>query len=661
MPFRISRGSPTPYGPTPFPNGVNFAVFVEDSPQVELILLDPETDSILQAIPITSQTGRVKHIFIEDLHPPFAYAYRCSNAKGALLLDPYAKTIKSPSTWNSPLPYHPVALVVESTPFDWEDDRFPNIAKEDQIIYEMHVRGFTKHPSSHVAQPGTFLGVIEKIPHLKNLGINAVEIMPMQEFNEKEYTPLNPAYQGKLFQYWGYSTVQFFSPMNRFSLKEQGSVINEFKQMVKELHRAGIEVILDIVLNHTSEGNEKGPIQSFKGLAPNIYYIHFPGGYANFSGCGNTLNCNQPVVTEFILDVLRYWVTEFHVDGFRFDLASIFYRGTDGRPMQTPPVLEAISKDPILFSTQLIAEPWDAAELYKVGSFFTETIRWSEWNGKYRDCIRRFLKGDRGLKGEFATRISGSEDIYGHNMQRPRNSINYVTCHDGFTLRDLVSYNTKHNLMNGENNRDGSDQNYSWNCGKEGVTTSPEILRLREKQMRNLHLALMVSQGIPMVLMGDEYGHTKNGNNNSWCQDNPINWFLWDELAKNAAFLRFYRGLIHFRSEHNLLRHRKFLRDDDVLWHGKMPYEPAWEKEDQFVAFTLLDKEKDYSLYVAFNASPENVEVTLPQCPSGRAWTWIANTARPPPEDFRDGPERMRLLGLTTTMESYSSILLKAL
>lgn len=662
--YTVSRGSALPYGANLQPNGVNFALFVQKNVKVHLLLFDPLTLKLIKEIEVPYETGQVKHLFIEHLVPPFAYAFRITGMKEThVVLDPYAKTVRTAHEWGRKKgTYQPVGLVLEPSKFDWSDDYHPGISKEDLVIYEMHVRGFTRDKSSQVEHPGTFLGVIEKIPYLKDLGVNAVELMPVQEFNENEYIPKNKAFQNKLDQYWGYSTVNFFSPMNRYaSSSALGANLFEFKTMVKELHKAGIEVIVDVVYNHTSEGDKSGPTHTFKALCKEAYYLlDASGDYSNYTGCGNTFNCNHPIVIDLILESLRYWVTDLHVDGFRFDLASIFYRGQDGHLMASPSIVEAISKDPVLSSVKLIAEPWDAAGIYQVGGFFPANPRWSEWNGRYRDAVRAFLKGDKSKKGEFATRIAGSEDLFGHDKRLPRNSINFITSHDGFTLRDLVSYNDKHNADNGEDNRDGMNQNESWNCGAEGPTKDKAVLDLRERQMRNFHLALMVSQGVPMLLMGDEYGHTKKGNNNTWCQDNALNWFQWEQCKTNSAFLRFYKKLIQFRKKNPLLRHRKFLRDVDIQWHGFNPFEPLWESDTPFVAYALLDKAHGNDIYIAFNASNETVKVTLPELKNGKTWRWIVNTALPSPHDFREEMHGVRVLGNSFEMSAYSSVLLKA-
>ena len=642
---------------------------------------------------------------------------------GRPLLDPYAKSVDTSIEWgektlsDSSMPsYFPFAEMASPSPFDFRDwakinaafstkrdaldaatddegivfsiseetgaadgvsqpaesvavifaqslsgDTPPRLPLQDLLIYEMHVRGFTQDPSSLVQQPGKFLGIIEKIPHLLELGVNAIELLPIQEFNECEYEHPVPSGSSRLFNYWGYSTINFFSPMNRYaSSKEANAAVDEFKHMVLELHRNGIEVILDIVFNHTAEGGEKGIILSFKGFDPQAYYmIDEKGAYLNFTGCGNTFKGNHPVSMQLILDALRYWVTEMHVDGFRFDLASIFNRAADGHPISISPLVEAITLDPCLSQIKLIAEPWDAAGLYHVGAFAQKSSRWSEWNDKYRDSIRKFIKGTPGSLNEFSKRISGSQDIYhGHS---PLSSLNFITAHDGFTLADLVSYNQKHNLANGEDNRDGVDRNESWNCGAEGETKDDKILSLRERQMRNLHLALMISQGIPMLLMGDEYGHTKQGNNNTWCQDNSLNWFQWDQLKKNSAFYRFYRLMIQFRKRHPILRRTSFLTDQDIEWHGIQPCQPKWNSPDTFIAFTLKQRDVDHVLYIAFNAQGHDVSVHLPSPPKFKTWRWIANTANPSPQDFYENGNGPLQISRHYHMLPYSSIILKAI
>jgi isoamylase len=665
MPRSISRGSPLTLGATPDEHGVNFAVFVEKSQPISLCLFDPFTRSLLEEIDIPYHTGQIRHVYVPNLKLPVSYGYRLQSSpySSLFLLDPYAKALATSIDWGRKAePYRPLGLVIPPEEFDWGSDAPLMLPKSEMILYEMHLRGFTKDASSGVKNPGTFLGMIDRISHLKALGVNAVELLPLHEFNESEYPPPE-APPAPLCQYWGYSSVNFFALMNRYaSSSAPGSAIHEFKTLVKALHSAGIEVILDVVYNHTAEGNGKGPVYSYKALGNSIYYlVDDEGKYVNDTGCGNTLNANHPVVLQMILDSLRYFVTEFHIDGFRFDLASIFYRSSGGEILHRPPILQAIAKDPILSTVKLIAEPWDAAGLFQLGNFYTESRRFAEWNSFYRDDVRRFLKGDPGTKGAFATRIAGSQDLYGHAGRTPSNSINFITCHDGFTLQDLTSYNRKHNLENGEDNQDGSNHNDSWNCGIEGPSEDPGIRHLRDKQMRNFHLATMLSLGIPMLLMGDEYGHSRKGNNNSWCQDNPLNWMQWEEIQKNSGFFRFYQKLIHFRRQNPLLQRNKFLNDQEIAWHGALPFHPHWESDVPFLAFTLSDHEKSNDLYAAFNASHEEVTLTLPPPPENKRWHWIINTSIVSPDDYRENPSPIETGSFSYRMEAYSSLLLEAL
>lgn len=673
--MKTSIGKPLPFGATQLSEGINFAIESREATSVKLILYDlvsqkPFADFLLN--PAVNKTGDIWHIQItlDDLKP-IGYAYQLEGNKNSLLkqgkslLDPYAKAVLSPKDWGTLTSgnkeaYQPLAVFLPHTDFNWENERRPQIQRNDLIIYEMHIRSFTQDQSSQVKAPGTFLGVIEKIPHLLELGVNAVELMPIQEFNECEYAIQNPHIHERLFQFWGYSTVNFFSPMNRYAFDPApGAVINEFKTMVKALHQNGILVILDIVLNHTNEGGKEGPVNSFKGINCTTYYLQQKNGtFLDFTGCGNTLNTNEPLAQKFIIDVLRYWVMDMHVDGFRFDLASVFYRGTIGEVLSKPPILEAISKDPILSKTLLIAEPWDAAGLYQVGNFYPQENRWSEWNGGYRDVVRQFIKGTPNIKGQFASRLSGSQDIYG--SRSPEASVNFIVAHDGFTLNDLVSYNQKHNLTNGENNHDGSNNNESWNCGKEGPTKEISVRELRERQMRNFHLALMISQGIPMILMGDEYGHTKKGNNNSWCHDNALNWFLWDKIPQNAGFYRYYCNLIEFRKAHPMLHLDRFLSDKDISWYGMNGEPIVWDRETQFIAFILHDLKLNKQIYCAFNSQNMKANIKIPPLKSPNRWYWVINTANPPPNDFYDVQKRPFLEQQSLSMPPFSALLLES-
>ncbi|MFI0434758.1 MAG: glycogen debranching protein [Parachlamydiaceae bacterium] len=663
----LFTGQPSPFGTSEQSEGINFAIAVKNAQQLFLSLFtEDQLDTPFKDIqldPLVNKTGDVWHIQINGLPPFFVYGYRIfpSPDFAGFTLDPYAKSIATSHLWQNTLQisYRPLGKHVGYSSFDWQEDRHPRHPVKDLIIYEMHVRGFTQHLSSNVKFPGTFLGIIEKIPYLKELGINAVELMPIHEFNEQETMLINPETGKKLCNYWGYSTVNFFSLMNRYASESfENQTLIEFKTMVRELHKNGIEVILDVVYNHTSEGDQFNPTSTFRALNPHGYYmIDAREHYLNFSGCGNTLNTNHPWARELILDSLRYWVSEMHVDGFRFDLASIFNRSENGAPLANAPVIDAISLDPILSDTKMIAEPWDAGGLYQVGGFYPGT-RWGEWNGRYRDSVRRFIKGNSGQKTAFATALCGSQDLYGWG-KIPSCSINFVTAHDGFTLHDLVSYNEKHNEANGENNQDGFNHNDSWNCGIEGHSTSKKILHLRERQMRNFHLALMISQGVPMILMGDEYAHSKNGNNNTWCHDNELNWFLWDRLPLQESFHRFFRSLIHFRKTHPKLGSPHFLDEQDITWHGLIPFDPNWHHDNHFIAFTL-NHNGIPDLYVAFNASDISQALHIPSTQNEREWVWIVNTDNLAPHDFFDEHERVKLASPHYNIPSYSAIMLQS-
>ncbi len=645
----ISSGSPNPLGATLIEDGINFSIYCPETTEVVLSLFHSDDNSLFYEIPlnpIQNKTGNIWHVAVRGLPENLSYAYRLNQ----LILDPYAKGLNTTTQWGvSDKSYQPLGRVPSGDEFDWEGDKPLGLPLKDLVIYEMHVRGFTQDSSSLVRSRGKFSGIIEKIPYLKELGINAVKLMPLQEFNECEYKVHNPITNERLYNVWGYSTINYFSPMNRYAEKD---AVQEFKLLVKEFHRHGIEVILDIVFNHTGEGFIKGPIYSFLGIDPEVYYMYDANHkLLDFTGCGNTLNCNHPIVRKFILACLEYWVSEMHVDGFRFDLAPIFFRGNYGEPLERSPLIEEISEYPILAKTKLIAEPWDMGGLYKVGSFFQHTKLWSEWNDKYRDTVRRFIRGDNGIKKDFATRICGSQDIYGH-LGTPCSSINFVNAHDGFTLRDLVSYNAKNNIANGENDCDGNPRNFSCNYGVEGETNDPNILALRERQMKNFHLALMISQGVPMLSMGNEYGHTRYGNNNAWCQDNALNWFLWNDLEKRSDYFRFYRGLILFRNKHSVLRLDRFLTPDDIDWHV------SWEDESPFISFSLKDKESGNHLYVAFNATQNNISITLPESPVGSVWHVIVNTGNSTPTDYYEEEIAPRINSGGVSLVPHAAILL---
>ncbi len=578
-----------------------------------------------------------------------------------ILLDPYAKSIAGRDVWGkttyAPDSYPHRARIVGDD-FDWGTDRPLEIPIEDLIIYEMHLRGFTRHPSSKVTSlPGTFAALQEKIPYFKALGVNCIELMPIFEFNELEYIRPNPLQEGEhLMNYWGYSTIGFFAPKSGYAAAgetQNGNLINnELKNLVKELHRQGIEIILDVVFNHTAEGNEDGPIISFKGIDNIVYYLLTPDGhYHNFSGTGNTLNCNHPIVRNMVLEALRHWVMEYHIDGFRFDLASILGRDPKGNPLENPPLLELLSFDPILGKCKLIAEAWDAGGLYQVGTFPAYN-RWAEWNGKYRDDLRQFLKGDEKKVKAMAQRLQGSPDLY--QGRGTVASINFVTCHDGFTLADLFSYQTKHNLANGEQNRDGANDNYSCNCSHEGLTDNPQINELRRRLMKNAIAILMISQGVPMILMGDEIGRTQQGNNNAYCHDNEQNWLNWQLLKKNKDLFRFTKNCITFRKQHPVLRNREHPRHQDytgsgyadISWHGVKINQPDWADCSHSLAFLLCGHHAkggnalDDYIYVAINLYWESLNFEIPELIQGMKWRLFVNTSLPFPKDsYEPGKE----------------------
>lgn len=597
--MQIIKGFPNPLGLTIQENIANFALFSSASEKVTLGLF--RDTELLEEIPL-NRTEDIWHIGILDLEEGLNYAFQCHFEEGRVcdpatwLIDPYAKIVVEGK-----------ALAKIPDPFHWGEDAPLQIKREDLIIYEMHVRGFTKHSSSKVEHPGTYLGLIEKIPYLKKLGVNAVELMPVYGFDQNRMKKVNPVTKKKLVNYWGYSPLHYFAPMDWYAVKDP---VTEFKTMVRELHKNGIEVILDVVYNHTGEEGYESYCVNFCGIDNPVYYMTSEEGkYLNFTGCHNTFNVNHPIVQKFILDSMRYWIEEMHVDGFRFDLASIFSRDQNGQPLEHPPILEAMRKDPIINQVKLIAEAWDAAGLYQLG-FFPKFGPWSEWNGRYRDIVRRFLKGTDGKAGNFASAVSGCQMIYS-SSNTPLSSINFITAHDGFTLRDLVTYQNKHNHENGEGNRDGNNQNDNWNCGHEGPTKDPEIIRLREKQMRNFLLALFISQGIPMLLMGDEYGHTRKGNNNPYVQDNELNWFLWDKV--DEKMFNFVSFLISFREKHPTLKHTEFLTEADVDWLNN------WDHETRQVSYLLKG---DPSLFIAFNSYFEPATRDLPE----GEWKVIINT-----------------------------------
>jgi glycogen operon protein len=560
-----------------------------------------------------------------------------------ILLDPYARALSGGEVWGVPAwrrgrPHR--ARVVHQA-FDWGADQPLRRPLADTIIYELHVRGFTQHPSSGVASPGTFLGLVEKIPYLQKLGVTAVELLPVTEFEENDNPRLNPQTGARLKNFWGYHPIALFAPKASYAAAGlAGQQVQEFKAMVKALHAAGLEVILDMVFNHTGEGDAGCPTWSWRGLDNATYYLLDPhtGDYHDFTGCGNTLNGNHPVMQDLIIDCLRYWVTEMHVDGFRFDLASIMTRGQDGVVLAQPPVLERIAADPVLAHTKLIAEPWDAAGLYQVGTF-PRWGRWAEWNDKFRDDIRRFVKGDPGMVPRLAARLAGSPDLYDHSGGAPYTSINYVTSHDGFPLADVVTFNHKHNEANGEDGRDGSDHNWSWNCGQEGPTASDDIRRLRRRQMKNLAALLLLAQGVPMLRSGDEIGHTQQGNNNAYCHDNALTWLNWSDAPAQADLLRFFTHLLHFRTRHPILRRQHFGHPEhphtpSITWHGSRLGHPDWSWESRCLAMHVNGGDEDIDLFLIANAHWEAHEFELPTLAAPRHWHRFIDTLRESPDEI---------------------------
>lgn len=643
--IRYRCGHVQPFGATIVGNGINFSVFSKDADSCTLVLYHYGQKEPFIEIPFPEQfrIGNVFSMIVYDLdYEQIEYGYRFDGPydpengyrfdKTKILLDPYAKLISGRNQWGK-LPdfenefQHRGCVISED--FEWEGDKPLEIPMNDLVIYEAHVRSFTKHDSSGVKYKGTFAGLIEKIPYLKELGVNCIELLPIFEFDEFEYSRVIDG--ERLYNYWGYSTVGFFSPKSGYAASgPMGLAADELKNMIKQLHKNGIEVILDVVFNHTAEGNEMGPYISYRGIDNRTYYLLTPDGYYyNFSGCGNTMNCNNAVVRNCILDCLRYWVSDYHIDGFRFDLASILSRDENGVPMTSPPLLEALAHDPVIGKSKLIAEAWDAGGLYQVGSF-PAWGRWAEWNGKYRDCLRQFVKSGAECGPEMIYRIQGSPDLYENRSAEA--SINFITCHDGFTLRDMVSYNEKHNEVNGEENRDGANDNNSWNCGVEGETDDPEITALRNRQVKNAAAILLLSRGIPMLLAGDELGNTQNGNNNAYCQDSSISWINWDDMNKNKDTFEFFKKMIHFRSEHPVLRRTDFYSGmnssgySELSFHGVKPWELDTHNPFHTFGFMYSEYDKDYHtgndcfIYCAVNTYWEQVQMELPQLPDGMKW-----------------------------------------
>ena len=684
MPRFAQPGLSYPLGATITPNGVNFSVYSKSCQRVELLLFDSVDDrEPSEIVPFDASrghhTGDYWHAFVPGIVAGQIYGYRVHGEHdpsrglrfdaGKVILDPYGRCVVMPSNYSREAasipgdntPHAMKSVVADLSLYDWEGDKPLELPFSMTVVYEMHVGAFTKHDSSLVAthKRGTYAGLIEKIPYLQELGITAVELLPVFQFDRQD-APLG------LINFWGYNPVSFFAPHRAYSsATDPLATLDEFRDMVKALHRAGIEVILDVVYNHTSEGNEFGPTFCFKGFENSSYYLlaDEKQHYTNYSGTGNTLNANHAVVRRLIRDSLRYWVEEMHVDGFRFDLASVLARDTEGRPLSRPPILWDIETDPVLSGTKLIAEAWDAAGLYQVGSFFGD--HWKEWNGHFRDDVRSFVRSDPGVSGKLASRFLASPDIYGHEDREPEQSINFVTCHDGFTLNDLVSYNGKHNEANNEESRDGHNHNLSWNCGIEGPTDDPHIERLRVRQIKNLFTINLLALGVPMLLMGDEVRRSQHGNNNAYCHDNELTWFDWTLLDRNGEILRFVRQLIHFRQslpvrEEEHLSLTQLLRQTPIRWHGVSLDQPDWSEHSRTLAFTVDGEQNQYHLML--NAYWEPLEFELPQQRDqfNIQWHRILDSYRDAPDDFLLPPTAPPVEGSTYLVQPRSSVLLIA-
>ena len=648
-------GRHLPPGPRPDAHGVNFSLFARHAQAAELRLYESATSrepfQVIALDPEVHRTFFFWHVYVEGLRPGVLYTWRIAGPGESLdgapeLLDPWARAV-SDAIWDRVAVAEGGATgrslrAIVAAPTERRAAPMPAAFDlSNAVIYEVHVGGFTRHPSAGVRHPGTFDGLVEKIPYLKALGVTHVELLPVMAFDERDVP--KPVRAGGLTNYWGYSTYGFHAPHPRYCI-DPARAPQEFRACVRALHEAGIGVLLDVVFNHTAEGGADGPTIHFKAIAGDIFYHREPDDtrrFRDYTGCGNTVNCNHPLVASFISHSLEYWAREMGVDGFRFDLASVFARGEDGEVLANPPLPWNIELSPILVERPLIAEAWDAAGLYHVGAF--PGMRWAEWNGRYRDVVRRFVRGEPGLIGELATRLAGSSDLYADGHRLPPNGINFVTCHDGFTLHDLVCYEVKHNEANGEGNRDGTDDNLSWNCGIEGDTGDPAIRALRCRQAKNFMAILLVSQGVPMIHAGDEVLRTQRGNNNAWCQDNEISWFDWRLVDANADMLRFVRELIALRKRHSSLRRKRFLTGrpvqgaglPDVTWHGERLNEPPWrDPEARLLAFTLAGTgAAETPLHVILNMAAEQRAVALPML-AGRRWHRAVDTALPSPHDI---------------------------
>ncbi|RZW27188.1 MAG: glycogen-debranching protein [Desulfobulbaceae bacterium] len=669
QPTLTEAGRPLPLGPTWSEKGINFALFSRHGVAVTLIFhfLDSDHVQEIELDPEHNKTGDIWHLFLHTLGRPVYYGYRIKTDRSegdfpidtdrVIAVDPYCRAHK-PRGWavKSEAGSEPICLAARGLDFDWQGDRPLQTPASETIIYELHVRGFTRHPSSGVSAPGTFSAVVDKIDYLKELGITAVELLPVNEWDETDNKFFHPETGERLLNYWGYNPLSFFALRSGLAAAADQAV-NEFKTMVRSLHQAGIEVILDLVFNHTGESDLEGTTSGFRAIDNEIYYLinKEQTDYLNYTGCGNTVNCNHPVVSSLIIDALHYLVKEFHIDGFRFDLAAIFSRDTTGAPIKHAPLIEMIAEDPLLRDCKIIAEAWDAAGLYQVGSFSTHQ-RWREWNGKYRDDVRLFMSGSRDSVHRLATRIAGSSDLYQSGNRGPLNSINFITCHDGFTLYDLVSYHDKRNLENGEQNRDGETHNLSWNSGFEGAPADIEIERIRQRRMKSSIALLLVSQGIPMLCAGDELGRSQGGNNNSWCQDNETSWIDWQIDETAASLLRFFKKCIGLRHRFALFRRDEFFPDQDgsappensqITWQSLRPGTQDWSSDCHHLGI-LLNGECGHQsasphFFVMVNGSRhDHQSFIVPQPPSQGeelCWARIIDTALESPDDFVEAAE----------------------
>ena len=675
----VGRGTSSPLGATVQPGGVNFSVYSKNATLVELLLYDTKDaikpERVVSLSPREHRTYHYWHVFMPDLLPGQIYAFRALGPfepeRGLrfdgdkVLLDPYGRAVAVPKAYDRYANNSSAAMksiVADPGSYDWEGDLPLQRPFVETVIYELHVRGFTRHPSSAVKpeKAGTFAGLIEKIPYLADLGITAVELMPTFQFDAADA----PASR---VNYWGYSPVSFFAPHRAYSSRQDAlGPMDEFRDMVKALHRAGIEVILDVVFNHTAEGNELGPTFCFRGLENEAYYLlqRDRSRYADYTGTGNSLNANHAIVRRMIVDSLRYWVTHMHVDGFRFDLASVLARDENGTPLLNPPIIWDIETDPALAGTKVIAEAWDAGGLYQVGSFVGDS--WQEWNGRFRDDVRRFLKGDRSTVSNLAARLLGSPDIYGHEEREPEQSINFVTCHDGFTLNDLVSYRQRHNEENGEHNRDGMNDNLSWNCGAEGPVEDPAIEALRCRQIKNFLALTMIAFGTPMLLMGDEMRRSQRGNNNAYCQDNEISWLDWNLLQRHPEIHRFARILIAFRSRRDVatenvqLTLNQLLRRAQLEWHGTALNRPDWSDDSHSIAFTVKSLRERFTIHAMLNLYWESLTFELPEAGEqrNRNWRRWIDTSSPSPDDICVWEEAPTITGPSYVVEPRSLVLL---